>query len=652
MAWEEGLDGEQRAAVSSDSQNVCLLSGPGTGKTRCLTRRVEYLSTDRGIPSSEIVAITFTRAAVASLKEKIRERTDGAGREMEIGVYTLHGFALRQLLRNVSLTSLPQPLRIADDFEERWIVVEEMKNILKRSVKEIKQLLADLSADWETLATEETTWMADNPETAAFLGAWSEHRAVYGYTLRAEMVYQPKRILESRSDFQLEGRIQHIIVDEYQDLNRCELLVIKKLTERGIPLFVAGDDDQSIYGFRNAHPNGIRGFANDYDPRDVRVIETCHRCDRELLRLANFVAQLDPRRAPKALRASEKAEDGLVRLLTFTDQDREALGIAELCAWLKEEHTCLPEDILILLRSDKNGTMSKPIIDALNARGIPVEQVTDPLAPLGTASGTAPGRAMLCALRLTQNPRDHLAWRTWLEIRDNELGERTQEVLYDLARKRGIAYTDVLDQICEDPDSFPLAGKGAVLVEELEYLRRVITDISDATNIGVEQGLRLAADLTIEDESDRQNVLSVFARVRAAIDSQDLGELLRALPVSLIGEEEQAESEERPGAVRIMTMHQAKGLTAKAVIIAAAEDEYIPGRAKGELEIGDARRLLYVSLTRAEHFLFITYCEQRSNSQKYTGRNPGNQVHHLTTFLQHAPITRGRGEEYIARLGK
>src|SRR5574341_1804788 len=156
MAWEEGLDGEQRAAVSSDSQNVCLLSGPGTGKTRCLTSRVEYLSTDRGIPSSEIVAITFTRAAVASLKEKIRERTDGAGREMETGVYTLHGFALRQLLRNVSLTSLTQPLRIADDFEERWIVVEEMKNILKRSVKEIKQLLADLSADWETLATEET----------------------------------------------------------------------------------------------------------------------------------------------------------------------------------------------------------------------------------------------------------------------------------------------------------------------------------------------------------------------------------------------------------------------------------------------------------------------------------------------------------------
>src|SRR5574341_1904981 len=135
MAWEEGLDGEQRAAVASDSQNVCLLSGPGTGKTRCLTRRVEYLSTDRGIPSSEIVAITFTRAAVASLKEKIREHTHGAGREMEIGVYTLHGFALRQLLRNVSLTSLPQPLRIADDFEERWIVVEEMKNILKRSVR-------------------------------------------------------------------------------------------------------------------------------------------------------------------------------------------------------------------------------------------------------------------------------------------------------------------------------------------------------------------------------------------------------------------------------------------------------------------------------------------------------------------------------------
>ena len=101
--------------------------------------------------------------------------------------------------------------------------------------------------------------------------------------------------------------------------------------------------------------------------------------------------------------------------------------------------------------------------------------------------------------------------------------------------------------------------------------------------------------------------------------------------------------------INIMTMHKAKGLTAKAVIIIAGEDEYIPGRQIGEQE-GDARRLLYVSLSRARHFLAVTYCERRIQHQRYTGRTSGNTRRTLTRFLIDAPITPANGERFVEQL--
>lgn len=136
-------------------------------------------------------------------------------------ISTLHSFALRQILRNAARTSLPQPLRIADDFEERWIIVEEIGALIGRTVPETQRLFQQLSSDWERLTPE---WRERflNPQ---FLGAWLEHRQVYGYTLRAELVYQLKVALDEH-DLELEGPPQHVLVDEYQDLNACDLAVM------------------------------------------------------------------------------------------------------------------------------------------------------------------------------------------------------------------------------------------------------------------------------------------------------------------------------------------------------------------------------------------------------------------------------------------
>src|SRR5260221_10923257 len=197
MPWNDDLLPQQVTAASHVGQNGRLLAGPGTGKTLVLTRRVVFLVNERHVDPVEIVALTFTRAAAHELRQRIEGEL---GRERLPRVVTLHSFSLRQLLRNAHrIETLPQPLRIADDWEERHIIIESLKHLLgHRRIKETRELLARLASDWESLAADEPGWAPD----PVFLGNWHQHRQVFGYTLRSELTYQLKRALEQIPEFQ------------------------------------------------------------------------------------------------------------------------------------------------------------------------------------------------------------------------------------------------------------------------------------------------------------------------------------------------------------------------------------------------------------------------------------------------------------------
>jgi superfamily I DNA/RNA helicase len=146
-------------------------------------------------------------------------------------------------------------------------------------------------------------------------------------------------------------------------------------------------------------------------------------------------------------------------------------------------------------------------------------------------------------------------------------------------------------------------------------------------------------------EEERQAIMEQFQKSAQGSDATSISALLRVIEAS----SEDIEQELETGKVNILTMHKAKGLTARAVIVGAAEDEYLPGRAEGE-GVGDERRLLYVSLTRAKHFLFITYCDKRIRQQRHTGRTSGSERRSLTQFLRDGPIAPRSGEDYLRNL--
>jgi len=157
--------------------------------------------------------------------------------------------------------------------------------------------------------------------------------------------------------------------------------------------------------------------------------------------------------------------------------------------------------------------------------------------------------------------------------------------------------------------------------------------------------VRAAADVLFDDDGLREAVLSEFDLTAETVECTTIEELVRA--VEVVSESIEQEIEE--DAINILTMHRAKGLTAEAVIVAATEDQYLPGRAHGDA-VDDERRLLYVSLTRAKHHLFVTYCDRRTGPQQYTGRDSGRPARSLTRFLTDCPHRAGDGRAFVATL--
>lgn len=636
MAWDEGLSTEQRIAARRTGCHSRLLAGPGTGKTRTLTGRIIYLVQELKVKPSDILAITFTRAAASELRSRVAVLLGGVAPQ----IVTLHSFALSTILERGAGGRLPAPIRIADDYEERFIIQEDLKAILKLDkIRKVRDLVARLSADWETLAADQSAWESRFPHPN-FLGVWREHRKIYGYTLRAELVYQLKRALEE-GEFQLEQCPKHVLVDEYQDLNACDLAVVRSLSEAGAQLYVAGDDDQSIYGFRYANPDGIRRFISEYEGSADLKLSECRRCAGNILDFAMYVARQDVRREDKPLTANKETDPGEVHLLRFADTEDEAKGIALIARHLIDERNIAPDRILVLLRSDADHKFSEPIRKALEIENVPSATVENPFAILDYSVG----REFLSVLRLLYNRQDSLAWRTMITERRNHLGDQSISRVYDLARIKGVTFAEALGLVQANAEL--VEGQGDQIKAEYESLNATLDTMAKA----IENAADFASFVdwmfdTIFREEKWAEVNQLVHHVLAENELDSVKSLLSLLstPPSEAGQVVVG------GSVNIMTMHQAKGLEADAVFVAVSEDEYIPGRAEGEA-IDDERRLLYVSLTRARSLLYVTYCTRRSGTQKYSGTTSGSPARHLTQFLSGGPILPIDGGKHVSELG-
>jgi DNA helicase-2/ATP-dependent DNA helicase PcrA len=621
---------EQRAILRHlPGQHARILAGPGTGKSATV---IAWLAHNHPVNAR---LLTFTRAATGELVQKLAQRED-----IELDKpSTIHAFCISVLLQNGGVGEFPRPFRMADEWEADNIVEPTLARRLRIGTREVGKLFGELSANWESLNPVENATVP-SAVRARFMGGWREHRTIFGYALLSELPYSLRTALRDHPD--LDGiDYQVLVVDEYQDLNACDLDVLRLLAARGCTIVAAGDDDQSIYSFRKAHPQGIRNFLADYAGAVEYPLTITRRCGRRIVEWANYVIQGDPDRPAErgALRAAIGAPEGKVLLLAFPGQASEAQGIARLAHHLMVDEKVPAQEILILVRSDKNGQFTRPIKADLRRLAIPFSDPSEIKACLAETAN----RQALSTLRLLVNPQDSLAWASLLCLAKG-IGDTFLTRVYDRARNEQISFGQAL--MAAHQAGYPglsrvLVGRAVNLLDST--LRRLDSVELPPTMPEGGWGSWIAelfgAGRDIQVSTAMTDLLSkIDSRIEP---TDDFGRYLGQ--ITPIAKDIALEKSDR---VRIMTLAGSKGLTVKATIIAGLETGFIP---KDGCDPAEERRLLYVGMTRAEEILFGTWARRRRGPTARMGRVQVDERRQISILLNGGPVEAEDGNDFLQR---
>ncbi len=622
---------EQAAIIAHRAdRHARILAGPGTGKSATMVALVDHLL--GGNPAPRVKLLTFTRAATAELAKKVSDHPAVAAEHPS----TIHSFSISVLLRNPGTGDFPQPLRIADKWEEAEIVRPTLARRIKVRVDHLENLIREMAANWEFLQPREHP-RVDAVERARFVGAWNEHRQIYGYTLLAELPFALRQALTDHVD--LEGvDYDLLIVDEYQDLNACDLELLRLMAARGCSIIAAGDDDQSIYSFRYAAPEGIRRFPDDYPGCSRYPLTITQRCGRHIIEWASYVIAGDPDRPHDrpALVSADGSPDGEVALLVFRSDGAEARGIATLIRQLIERDHVPAEEILVLLRGDHNGTFSRPIKDALDDLHI---AHSDPDAVERMLS-EPDNRRMLATFRLLAQGSDSLAWTSLLLLAPG-IGPAFCDYIYERARVARNTFGEAL--FVAYGDDFPEAPRSAGRVRTLMNSVAAWLVAHPVPAEMPEGGWGHWIVRTAGGEVVPAPTAACIELLHALDDPDEEGQgfsrfLSQITPLG----KDRAIAESR--GVRIMTMIGSKGLTMRATIIAGVEDGIVP---RPDADLGEERRLLYVAMTRAKEFLFCTWAAQRRGPTARAGRARVRARRQRSHFFIGGPVQSQDGPTYL-----
>ena len=629
--WDSDIDESQKAIIEKyydTGGNVRLVAAPGTGKTRTMRSCIAYLIQEKKVDIKDIVSLSFTRTAAKELNIEVRDLFPN-GANLPI-ITTLHSYSMSNILEHSESVDLPKPIRVADDWEIRWIINEDLKMMMKADkIKDIEKEMNRLQQDFDCGVDE--TQLGQHLQDSRFLEQWRLHRRTYGYILLGELVYRYKHALEQNI---IKDYPQYFLVDEFQDLNPCDHAVIIMLSKRGSQVFASGDDDQNIYGFRGGDPGPLRKFSDYYANAIPQELKICYRCDGRILKACKFIAvkQTDTERLEKIVNSEQGREtQGIVKILSFNDELIEAENIARIC----EEHInkgIEEGEIIILLRSDNKKRFSSVLSSALVSKGLNVEIRTDLWGIFNYKFDSSDdsdirrnARRFLALLRLLINRNDGLALWTFLRLSGERIGKTTLYSYLVPTIKKSQKISEVYNTI--DDSKFNSC---------FNELNQIFQDI-DVENSSAKCIINtLASDYFNDNDKVKNKVLEAFKPYfEFDVANKPLDKFMQTIN-SMKFEIEQGNM--KRDKITIMTMHKAKGMSAKVVFIVAAEKEYIPGRALGNTEHEDEeKRLLYMSMSRAKNYLYLTHCNKRDRTnQKYSGRTGynGDPGRTLSPFLE------------------
>ena len=617
---------QQTAAVAPEPV-VRLVAGPGTGKSSTIEQRVSWLL-GNGVPAPQIYAVSFTRASAHDLQERIVQHCNQTGQVAggQVRVSTLHSLALRVLRAAGLLARYPVDPLVLDQWELENIFDAEFGQVSGIKSKGRREEIRRYNeAFWSTGSYQPPNYIPPNPaitqqENNSFLGFHRPRTQTYACVLPGEIIRQCVEEMNAGTiDPVALLNISQLIVDEFQDLNPMDLEFVHAIASRGVALFAAGDDDQSIYSFRFGSPAGIQQIPAVYANHGLHQLNECFRCMPEILASASrlIAAFPSPGRIPKnsvsLYRNSAPPAPGVVHRWRFGIGRDEARAIAQSCQALIQGGI-RASDILILLSNRR--ALESEITAQMDALQVPYT----------TASGedfvdTATGRFVLSLLRVVCNQNDYVAHRAILGLSPG-VGVGTCNKLSELVIQNALNYRNIF----YDPlpagvfagrvlNALNRAGAAVALFQawtpddtlgnRRNDFATVLTDFlgAPAATAWAAESDSLPDGLTLRESRDY--FWSESDEQRAHVLTTALDRLGTPLP---------AGTELLPQQVRIMTMHGAKGLSGRVVFIPGLEESMLPGPKRAQYPglVLEAARLLYVSLTRARAACVVSFVSRRT----------------------------------------
>ena len=628
----DGLNKQQREAVTSPAPNLLVLAGAGSGKTRVLAHRVAWLTNAEQVPPFAILAVTFTNKAARVMRSRIEELLRyPLGRGMWIG--TFHGLAHRLLRRHWQEAGLPQDFQILD--------ADDQLRLLKRLCK-------SLSIDPERWDVRQFQWYINAQKDEGRRAANIEYGNDDISTRTMVKVYKAYEEACERSgviDFgeillrahelwlsnppilhDYRQRFQHILVDEFQDTNAVQYAWLRELSGSGnrIQTMVVGDDDQSIFGWRGARIENIHSFQKDFADTEIIRLEQNYRSTQTILKAANCLIASNQGRLGKKLWSDGSAGQPISLYEAFNEQDEARFIVERLQQWRDDGKPLAEAGVLY-----RSHAQSRELEDALRRVGMSYRIYGGQRFYERLEIKNA-----LAYLRLLINRHDNTSVERIINVPARGIGGRTVDSLREFARSNDCS----LWQACiECVNQRRLAGRTANAV--LEFLRLIdamdeacsTLELPDKVACVIQQAGLIAhhqkegGEKALTRKENLEELVTAAASFAASFDDPDQEEeeeeaialqsnrLLKAFLDQASLDAGDTQAGESDDAVQLMTLHSAKGLEFQLVFIAGMEEGLFPhSKCMEKLEqLEEERRLCYVGITRARDKLYLTYAGSR-----------------------------------------
>lgn len=597
MELLKNLNKEQIEAVKTIDGPVLVMAGAGSGKTKVLTTRIAYLI-EEGIPSYNILAITFTNKAAAEMRDRVSNLIG----DVSSFIGTFHSLGVRIIRENHDILGLPNNFTIIDSDDTNTII----KKLLKEMNLDSKQYSPSYVRNRisfiknQMLTDGELDRLFNTPMDKVVVEVY--HR--YNNKLKTsasvdfdDLLLLPVNLFKERKDIleYYQDKYRYILIDEYQDTNPVQYKLSVMLSNKYKNIFVVGDMNQSIYAFRQADFRNISNFEKDFKGAKVIKLEHNYRSTNNILSAANEVIKHNTER--KDLKLFSDNGDGVkIKYMRAYDEKHEiALVIDEIKHLLSEGYK--NEDIAILYRTN---AQSRAIEDVFLAKGIPYKV-------FGSYYfyNRKEIKDLISYLRLIYNPHDEISLRRVINTPKRGIGESAIAAIEERAKQQNISMFDALETRKEL--EFKEIIEDLIKRSESLSLTELIDEVLERSGMKKE----LESSKALEDEIRLENLMevkSITASFEERTGSANLGDFLEE--VSLIADI--SNHTEDGDVVTLMTLHSAKGLEFPVVFLVGMEEGIFPhNMSLMENNLEEERRLCYVGITRAKERLYLTNAKRR-----------------------------------------